>query len=55
MQDSPFSFPQSSVETFGLLMADKVNGPFELEIQHIKAVRSLVAPLYDSRGPLFRY
>ena len=29
------------MSTFGLLLADKVDGEFELEIQHIKAIRTL--------------
>lgn len=41
MQDHTFSFPRSSVSTFGLLLADKIDGAFELEIQHIKAIRTL--------------
>ena len=42
MQDRPFSFPQSEMGTFGLLLADRVCGPFRLEIQYIKAVRNLL-------------
>lgn len=42
MQDHQMSFPRRSVYTFGLVLADRVNGPFQLEIQYIKAVRSLV-------------
>ena len=42
MQDKPFSFPRSEMGTFGILLADRVCGPFRLEIQHIKAVRNLL-------------
>ena len=40
MQDRQVYLPLQSIATFGLLVADRVNGPFKLEIQHIKAVRS---------------
>ena len=42
MQDSPFSFPRKNLHTFGILLADRVDGEFQLEIQHIKAVRRLL-------------
>ncbi len=43
VQDNPFSFPRQRVNTLGLLLADRVTGPFILEIQHIKAVKMLLA------------
>lgn len=42
LQDHQMSFPRQSVYTFGLVLMDRVNGPFQLEIQHIKAVHSMV-------------
>jgi hypothetical protein len=41
MQDHQMSFSRQAVTTMGLLLADRTNGPFSLEIQHIKAVRIL--------------
>ena len=38
MQDHPTSLPTASISTVGLLLADKVTGPFELELQSIKVV-----------------
>ena len=43
MQDSAFSFPRKNFQTFGILLADRVNGEFELEIKYIKAVRRFLA------------
>ena len=43
MQDNKFSFPRSEMGTFGILLADRVCGPFRLEIQYIKAVRNLLS------------
>ena len=42
MQDHQMSFPRKAVSTFGLLLADRISGPFALEMQYIKAVRTLV-------------
>ena len=42
MQDHPFSFPRKNLHTFGILLADRVEGEFRLEIKHIKAVRRLL-------------
>lgn len=42
MQDHQMSFPRQSLYTFGLLLADRLIGPFTLEIQYIKVVRTLV-------------
>ena len=36
------TFPRKGVSTFGLLLADRVNGSFVLEIQYIKAVKTLI-------------
>ena len=41
MQDTQTQLPRASVSTVGLLLADKVTGPFELELQIVKAVRRL--------------
>ena len=41
------SFPLHSMYTFGLLLVDRTNGPFRLEIQHIKAIRSILEPPPD--------
>ena len=41
LQDHQIIFPRSTMSTFGLLLADKVVGPFELEIQTIQAVRRM--------------
>jgi NADH dehydrogenase [ubiquinone] 1 alpha subcomplex assembly factor 1 len=41
MQDRPTLLPLASVSTVGLLLADKVMGPFELELQSIRAVRRM--------------
>ena len=41
MQDTEFSFPRATVATVGILLADRVQGPFQLEIQYIKAVRRI--------------
>ena len=41
MQDTQTLLPRSSISTVGLLLADKVTGPFELEVQVIKAVRRM--------------
>ena len=35
------SIPAQTVYGLGLLLADRTNGPFRLEIQHIKAIRRL--------------
>lgn len=42
MQDAPFSFPRKNLHTFGILLADRVDGEFRLEIKHIKAVRRIL-------------
>lgn len=42
MQDHQMSFPRKTVSTLGLLLADRISGPFALEVQYIKAVRTLV-------------
>ena len=42
MQDNQMSFPSQSVYTFGLVLADRVNGPFHLEIQCIRVGYSLI-------------
>ena len=44
------SFPREKLSTFGLLLADRVDGPFELELQYIKAVRTLL-PTPESSIP----
>ena len=41
MQDAQTLLPRASVNTVGLLLADKVTGPFELELQAVKVVRRL--------------
>ena len=41
MQDHLTLLPRASVSTVGLLLADKVIGPFELELQEIKVVRRM--------------
>ena len=41
MQDHQFMFNRRNLNTFGLLLADRVVGEFELEIKYIKAVRRL--------------
>ncbi len=41
MQDNDFSFPRATVATVGVLLADRVQGQFKLELQHIKAVRKV--------------
>ncbi len=43
MQDHQFKFNRRNFNTFGLLLADRVVGQFELEIKYIKAVRRLRA------------
>lgn len=43
MQDTPFAFARKNLSTFGILLADRVDGEFRLEIKHIKAVRRLIA------------
>ncbi len=43
MQDSEFSFPRKNLQTFGVLLADRVDGEFELDIKYIKAVRRFTA------------
>ncbi len=50
VQDNPFSFPRQKVSTFGLLLADRVNGAFVLELQHIKAVKMLLPTLESELG-----
>ena len=35
------SMPVQTLYTTGLLLADRTNGPFRLEIKHIKAVRRI--------------
>ena len=42
MQDNQMSFPSQSIYTFGLILADRVNGPFHLEIQYIRVAYSLI-------------
>ena len=42
MQDSAISFSRKNLSTFGILLADRVNGEFQLEIKYIKAVRRLL-------------
>ena len=39
IQDQEILLPTASISTFGLTLVDKVIGPFELEMQHITAVR----------------
>lgn len=39
MQDTQTLLPRASISNVGLLLADKVTGPFQLELQTIKAVR----------------
>ena len=41
MQDHQILLPRASISTVGLLLADKVIGPFELELQFIKVVRRM--------------
>ena len=41
MQDHHVGLPVETIYTVGLLLADRTNGPFRLEIQHIKAIRRL--------------
>ena len=48
MQDKQMSFPRETVSTFGLLLADRIIGPFSLEIQYIKAIRTLVPTARES-------
>jgi len=40
MQDVELQFSRERVTTFGILLVDRINGPFSLEIEHIKAVRA---------------
>ena len=43
MQDSAFAFARKNLSTFGILLADRVDGEFQLEIKHIKVVRRFMA------------
>ncbi|XP_003387001.1 PREDICTED: complex I intermediate-associated protein 30, mitochondrial-like [Amphimedon queenslandica] len=54
-QDRQVVLPLKSIATFGLLVADRVNGPFKLEIQHIKAVRCKEIHTEASEKELFDY
>ena len=42
MQDHKFPFNRRNFNTFGLLLADRVVGEFELEIKYIRVVRRLL-------------
>ena len=53
MQDRQMSFPRETVSTFGLLLADRIIGPFSLEIQYIKAIRTLVPTARESQLPVY--
>ena len=44
LQDLEFPFNTERVTTFGILLGDRVNGPFALELEHIKAVRGIYLP-----------
>ena len=47
MQDNQTLLPRSSLSSVGLLLADKVVGPFELELQTIKAVRRMTTRTFN--------
>jgi len=44
LQDFEFPFNTERVTSFGILLGDRINGPFTLEIEHIKAVRGIYLP-----------
>ncbi|XP_065832761.1 complex I intermediate-associated protein 30, mitochondrial-like [Oscarella lobularis] len=39
LQDHQMSFSREKVRTIGLLLADRINGPFHLELDYIKAIQ----------------
>ena len=47
MQDNQTLLPRSSLSSVGLLLVDKVVGPFELELQTIKAVRRMTTRTFN--------